>query len=311
MMNPDECPLCGADLEFNQVFYVCEGCFTPFNPGELGEVYQQKARESAEAVGDSIIVEKENTIATVIINRPEQRNAITLNMWHRFKYLFEEIDGDPTVKLVILKGQGSTSFSAGADIKEFEQTRSTPQQARQYRQAFDSACESLFNLNKPSIAVIQGYCFGGGFELALCADLRIASESATFAIPAAKMGLAIPHSFVSRLASLSGHANAAYMLLTSRSITSEQAYKTGLVNTVLLNNDLDQHIEDLSNEILSLSPNSHAIHKQVLRDIENYGAPANIPTSKLNVPKKVTESPDFREGVRAFLEKRKPNFNDL
>lgn len=308
MFNPDECPLCGADLEFNQVFYVCEGCFTPFNPGELEQVYLNQARESAELVGDQIIVEKKNKVATVIINRPEQRNAISLNMWHRFKYLFEELDGDSDIRLVVLRGQGSISFSAGADIKEFEQTRATPQQARHYRQAFDSACDALYNLNKPSIAVIQGHCFGGGFELALCADLRISSESASFAIPAAKMGLAIPHSFVSKIASISGHGNAAYMLLTSMSITSEDAHRTGLVNVVIETNELEDYLKDLTVQILSLSPNSHSIHKQVLRDIENFGAPANVPSSRLNAPRRATENPDFHEGVRAFLEKRKPDF---
>ena len=307
-MDPNVCPLCGGDLDFNQAFYVCEACFTPFNPGELETAWQAQGDEVAAQVGDQILVERDGATATVVINRPAQRNAISLAMWHRFRHIFEELGADDTVGLVRVTGAGDRAFSAGADVKEFEETRATPPKARTYRDAFEAACDALAAMPKPSVAVVRGYCYGGGFELALSADLRIAAESSSFSIPAARMGLAITHTFVSRLTALAGQSNAAYLLLSGRSLAASEAHFMGLVTAVVPGDELDAYVDALGADILALSPHSHAVHKQVLRDLLEYGAPGNVPRARLDLPRRATESDDFREGVRAFMEKRSPRF---
>ena len=307
-MDPNACPLCGGNLDFNQAFYVCEECFTPFNPGEIETAWQLKADEIAAQVGDQILVERDGATATIVINRPDQRNAISLAMWHRFIQIFEELGADDAVGLVRIRGAGDRAFSAGADVKEFEETRATPPKARSYRDAFEAACDALAAMPKPSIAVVRGYCYGGGFELALSADLRIAAETSSFSIPAARVGLAITHVFISRITALAGHANAAYLLLSGRSVPGPEAHAMGLVTAVVADAELDAYVDALGADILALSPNSHAVHKGVLRDLLEYGAPANVPQERLMLPRGATESDDFREGVRAFMEKRSPDF---
>lgn len=307
-METNVCPLCGGELEYNQVFFVCGACFTPFNHGELETAWQAKGDALGAQVGDQIVVQRKGAVASVVINRPDQRNAISLAMWNRFRHLFQELGTDRTIGLVSITGAGDHAFSAGADVKEFEETRSTPTDARSYHQSFEAACDALAMMPQPSLAVVRGYCYGGGFELALSADLRVASESSSFAIPAARMGLAITHAFVSRLTALAGHANASYLLLSGRSVPAIEAHAMGLVNVVVPDDALSAYAEGLGTDILKLSPNSHAVHKAVLRDLLEYGAPGHVSSDRLALPRSATESADFREGVRAFLEKRAPDF---
>ena len=308
-MDPNVCPNCGGDLESNNVFYVCEVCFTPYNAEDLAPAWQAKWAKQAALVDDQIVVRRDGAVATVVINRPEQRNAITLAMWHWFARLFEELDADDTVGLVIVTGSGDQAFSAGADVKEFEETRSTPQKAREYGGAFEQACDALAAMSTPSVAAVRGYCYGGGFELALSADIRVAAETSAFAIPAARMGLAIGHTFVGRMMALVGPGHTGYLLLTGRSIAGAEARDMGLVNAVVPNVELDAYLTTLAADLLALSPNSHRVHKQAIRDLLEFGAPGNVPKGRLMLPRTATESADFKEGVRAFMEKRSPRFH--
>ncbi len=302
------CPECGGDLEYNSVFYVCEVCFTPYNPEDLEPARRAQWAAQAAEVGDQIMLRREGAVATVVINRPEQRNAITLAMWQRFARLFEELDADDTVGLVIVRGADDRAFSAGADVKEFEETRSTPHKARGYRDAFERACDALAGMSKPSIAAVRGYCYGGGFELALSADIRVAAETSSFAIPAARMGLAISHVFVGRMMALAGSGHTGYLLLTGRSVSGTEAHDMGLVSVVVPDAELEAYLAELTADVLALSPNSHRVHKQVMRDLLEFGAHGNVPQSRRGLPRSATDSEDFREGVRAFMEKRSPQF---
>ena len=132
---------------------------------------------------DALLLERDGAVATLTLNRPEQRNAISYDMWLRLPALFAELEADDAVRVVVLTGAGEKAFSAGADIKDFEETRSTPDRARNYRQAVLDACDALDALSKPTIAAIRGYCLGGGLELAMYADLRIASRMRSSACP--------------------------------------------------------------------------------------------------------------------------------
>ncbi len=255
-----------------------------------------------------ILVERDGAVATLTLNRPEQRNAISYDMWVRLPGLLAELDADDAVRAMLLTGAGEKAFSAGADIKDFEETRSTPERARNYRHAVHEACDALNALSKPTIAAIRGYCLGGGLELAVCADVRIASADAQFGLPAAKRGIAVSHGHIDRLLRLAGAGDAAYLMLTGRSISAERALVAGIVSVVVDADALMEEARALAEEVASLSPVSHRTHKQVIRDLLEFGAADQVPSERASVLDGAEASEDFMEGVRSFREKRPPNF---
>ena len=262
----------------------------------------------SETADGHLLVERDGAVATLVINRPEQRNAISHAMWGRFPAVLRDIERDEAVRVVLLTGAGDRAFSAGADIKDFEQTRSTPEQAKDYRERVEAACAALGSLSKPTIAVVRGYCLGGGFELALCADLRVAARGARFGLPAARRGIAVSHAHVARLLAVAGRSTATYLLLSGREIPAADALATGLLNSVHAPEDLDGYVAELAAAIAVLSPVSHRLHKGVLRDLAAFGPAANGPADRLGLPETAASSEDFREGVRSFLERREPDF---
>jgi enoyl-CoA hydratase/carnithine racemase len=257
---------------------------------------------------DHLLVRRDGPVATVVLNRPAQRNAITQAMWEALPGLLAQVGADPAVRVVQVTGAGEQAFSAGADIKEFERTRSTPEQARAYRHAVEAAGEALAHLHQPTVAVVRGHCLGGGFELALHADLRVAADDASFGLPAAKRGLAASHQHTARLVALAGLGGASYILLSARTIGAVEALRLGLVNAVVPATELDAYAATLAGELSALSPVTHRVHKQVMADVLTHGGPAQVPVDRLDLPSIAESSEDFREGVRSFLEKRSPRF---
>ncbi len=263
---------------------------------------------ASEPPDDHLLVARDGAVATVVINRPEQRNAISHAMWGRLPAILRDIDRDEAVRVVLVTGAGEEAFSAGADIKEFEQTRSTPEQARDYRDRVEAACAALGSMSKPTIAVVRGYCLGGGLELALCADLRIAARGARLGLPAARRGIAVSHAHLARLLRLAGRGTTSYLLLSGRELTAEEALAAGLVNSVHAPDELDPYVRDLAADIAELSPVSHRLHKGALADLAEHGAAANVPADRLALLEGAASSEDFREGVRSSLERREPEF---
>lgn len=257
---------------------------------------------------DSLLVERRGAVGALTINRPERRNAVSYAMWRRLPGLLAELDADPEVRVVVVTGAGGLAFSAGADVADFEETRSSPERARDYREAVHAACDALVNLSKPSLAVVRGHCLGGGLEIALCADIRIASLDASFGLPAAKRGIAISHAHVDRLLRLAGPGEAAYLLLSGRSISAARAEAAGVVSLTASGDELDERARELADEVASLSPVSHRMHKRVLRDLLEFGAADQVPAERLAALDESEASADFLEGVRAFREKRAPRF---
>lgn len=257
---------------------------------------------------DAILVERDGAVATLTLNRPERRNAISYAMWLRLPEALGELDADDGVRAALITGSGDQAFSAGADIADFEETRSTPELAREYRRAVHAACDALAGLSKPTIAVARGHCLGGGLELALCADIRIASLDASFGLPAARRGIAVSHAHVDRLLRLAGPGETAYLLLSGRAIPAGRAAALGIVSMAVKSEELADRAHALAEEIAALSPASHRMHKRVLRDLLEFGSAGQTPPERLAAPEEAEASKDFMEGVRAFREKRAPRF---
>ncbi len=152
----------------------------------------------------SVYLERHGSIATIIINRPEQRNAINVEMWLELKRLAGEIDKVDETRVVIIRGAGDEAFSAGADISEFDSLRNNSKQGRAYSESFDGALDAVWGINKPVISMIRGFCVGGGLELACCTDLRIAAEGSRFGIPTARLGVLVGYREMRRLLQLVG-----------------------------------------------------------------------------------------------------------
>ncbi|MDP3064149.1 MAG: enoyl-CoA hydratase-related protein [Chloroflexota bacterium] len=261
-----------------------------------------------QAMGQEIQLARRDSVTTVTLNRPEQRNAISYAMWLELADVFRQLDGDPETRVVVLRGAGEAAFSAGADIKDFEAHRSDGAKARQYSAAAEGAMQALAACSRPTIAMIQGYCVGGGCELALFADMRVAATGSKFGIPAARLGIVLGHREVRRLVALVGLGAAMHMLLIARTMSADEALRIGLVDAVVPVAELEGHTYALAEEIAGLAPLSHAGHKRVLASVLKDPSLAGLSAEERDAPFRAFDSEDYREGVRAFLEKRKPRF---
>jgi enoyl-CoA hydratase len=259
-------------------------------------------------MSDEILLSTVDGIATVTLNRPEKRNAINYGMWQRLPGIWSHIDNDPKIRAVLITGMGDEAFSAGADIGEFERYRGNSRQGKQWGRVLDEALEGLNNLTKPTIAVIKGYCIGGGCELAAFADMRFAAENARFGITAARLGIVLGYRETRRLIQLVGPANASYILLSARHLDAKEALLMGLVNLVLPLEHLADYTNKLVMDIAALAPLSHKGNKEVIRINLVNPSLEGLSQAQEEVPFGVFDSDDFREGRSAFIEKRRPKF---
>ncbi len=257
---------------------------------------------------DYILVERQLPIATITINRPRQRNAINYAMWGELADCLTELDRDREVRVIVITGAGEVAFSAGADIADFDQYRADSTRGKVYNQAVDRLLDCLTSMNTPTISMIRGFAAGGGCELAVATDLRIAAGGSRLGIPAARLGISIGHREMRGLVSLVGKGNALYILLSGRLIDAEEALRMGLVNQVVEPNELESVTYQLAREIATLAPLSHAANKQTLNQVQAKPALENLTREEAEIPLAQFDTRDYQEGYRAFLEKRSPNF---
>ena len=263
-----------------------------------------KAGEQVASIEHSI----EAGIATIVLNQPGRRNAMKLAMWEELGSVVREVDADPGVKLIILRGSGREAFSAGADISEFEEKRSTPAKAFEWDRRTDEALKSLVFASKPSIAMIYGACVGGGCEMALTCDLRIASEDSYYGVPAARLGISVNAEIIKWLVDIVGPANAKYILFTGNNrIPASRALAMGLVNEVVSADQVESRTHELANEIMRGAPLAVSWAKRsievILRDPDLSTWPERDEQAA-----ELFGTDDFKEGAAAFLEKRQPRF---
>ena len=257
---------------------------------------------------DDILVSVGDDIATVTLNRPEQRNAMNRGMWQALGRIWSELEGDDAVRAVVVTGAGDEAFSAGADIKEFDEHRSDSVKARAWSASVDAAMENLGNMSKPTVALIKGYCVGGGCELAAFADIRVATPNAQFGVPAARLGISIGYEEMRRLVQLVGIGNASYILLSARMLDAQEALRVGLVNQVVPPEEIDEYTSKLVKSMAALAPIALKDNKEIIRTVLADPDLGGLTPEQQALPYRVFDTEDFAEGRRAFVEKRRPVF---
>ncbi|MCS7207534.1 MAG: enoyl-CoA hydratase-related protein [Dehalococcoidia bacterium] len=258
-------------------------------------------------MSQDILLTVSDGIATITFNRPTQRNAMNYQMWLDLQRLMVDLEHDPQVRVVVFTGAGDEAFSAGADIKDFDLYRNNADKARLYAHASEGAMDMIEALPKPTISLIKGYCIGGGCELATATDIRIGADNARLGITAARLGITIGFKEMRRLVDCVGPAGAKYILLTARLLDAQEALRLGLLHQVVPLAEVEAYTYRLAQEIANLGPLSHRYNKRILHKVITDPALRLTPEEEA-MPFRVFDSQDYHEGRRAFLEKRKPQF---
>ena len=251
--------------------------------------------------------DRDGAVAKIVFNNPAKHNAVSLDMWVRFAELLGEYAADDGVRVLVISGAGGKAFVSGADISKFESERASKEAVEKYNATSKGSYEQLYSFPKPTIAKINGYCIGGGMNVAVGCDLRFAEEGSRFAIPAAKLGLGYGYYGVARLSRLVGISRAMEMFYTARQFPATEAYEMGLVNRILPTAELDDYVNETAERITGNAPMTIATIKAVT--IEMSKAPEQPDHAKLDqMVLDCFNSEDYIEGRRAFMEKRKPQF---
>ena len=251
---------------------------------------------------------KEGGTGWLVFSNPGKRNAVTFEMWSGLPGQLAAFAEDPEVKVVMLRGEGETAFVSGADISQFGQNRGSAEASAAYNAATTAAYAAVEHCPKPTLAMIRGYCIGGGLGIALGCDIRIAAEDARFAIPAAKLGLGYGFEGVRRLVEVVGPAFAKEILFTARQFGAEEALRMGLVNWVVPADALAGEAADLAERIAGNAPLTIRAAKLAA---DTAASGARSPERMAAIEEAVAAcfaSEDYREGRLAFAEKRQPRF---
>ena len=267
----------------------------------------EQAAKIVAAEPEPLLVRHEPPLGWLILNRPQVRNALNLRAWQRIVKGVAELNDDPDVRVIVMRGATPEAFISGADISEFPNLRANAEQARIYREAPGNATSAIANCPKPVIAMIAGICIGGGLQVALACDARIGARGTRLGIPAARLGLAYPLDGVMSLVSVCGAANARDILMSARIFDAEEAYAMGLLNKLVEPAELEDQVRQYAARMAANAPLTMAAAKAAIREGLKDGADRDLKTIAEMVSR-CFDSEDYREGVRAFMEKRQPRF---
>ena len=247
----------------------------------------------------------ENRVGYIVLDNPSKLNAISFSMWEKIGTTLEEYKKNKDIRCVVMTGNGEKAFSAGADISEFNDNRSLEEAVLLYDNVSKTTLNILQNFPKPTIAIINGYCIGGGLATALSCDVRIASEKSTFAIPAAKLGLAYDYLGIKKLRDLIGPSRAKYIFFTARQFSSTEAIQLGIIEQIFKEKDFKEGVIQVLNTIIGNAPLTIASAKLAIdADIED----KDLYKKCKEFEAMCFSSKDYEEGRLAFSEKRKPVF---
>jgi enoyl-CoA hydratase/carnithine racemase len=260
------------------------------------------------ATTEKLLLQKDGPIGWITFNQPEKRNAVSQEMWQAMPEYVADLASDPAIRVVILRGAGEAAFVAGADISQFKDRRRNAADEEEYRRISGAGSESLARLGKPLVAMIHGFCIGGGVSIAITCDLRIAADDARFGIPAARLGLGYHYKGMEKLMSLIGPAYTKELFFTARTdFSAQDALRMGLVNQVVPKADLERFTRDYA---LTMSRNAPLTLRSAKASVEQLLRPEDRRDYALldKLIKDCFDSQDYQEGVKAFSEKRRPQF---
>lgn len=256
---------------------------------------------------DKLVSYRAGSAAHVVFNNPERHNAVSLHMWERLHELLADLADDAGVRALVLSGAGGKAFVSGADISKFETERAGRDATERYNATAAAAYEALAAFPRPTIAKISGSCFGGGVNLAVCCDLRVASSDARFGVPAARLGVGYGLDAVRRLANTVGMTFALDLLYTGRHISAAEARSIGLVTHVVAHDELDEYVTQLTETIGRNAPRTIEAIKAAAVELGRNESDRDVARVEALV-RACFESDDYIEGRRAFAEKRPPKF---
>ena len=270
-----------------------------------GTVPSTAAPSNTVAAGQ-VITKVDGALGWIVFTQPRRFNAMSLEMWQQVPLAIAALDADPQVRVIGLRGAGQDAFVAGADISQFETKRSSVEAMQAYNEAVQAAYQSIITAMKPTVAMIYGYCIGGGLALALSTDLRLAAMGARFGIPAAKLGIGYDYEGVGRLVDLVGPAFAKEIFYTGRRFSAEEALAMGLINRLYPAEALAAAVEALANGMAANAPLTlRAVKLSVECHLEQRRAASEAVQEAIAA---CLRSEDYQEGRRAFMEKRLPRF---
>jgi enoyl-CoA hydratase len=256
---------------------------------------------------DKMVARRDGAVGHLIFNNPERRNAVSLDMWEAAARILDDFARDGAVRVVVVSGAGGKAFVSGADISRFGDERATEEAIARYNVMVEKANTAFYEFPKPTIAMIRGYCIGGGVGLAVCCDLRICSDNSRFGIPAAKLGLGYGFTGIKRLSDLVGPAFAKEIFYTARQFDAEEARAMGLVNRVVPEAELEDYVRDYAATIGANAPLTVDAVKYIVGQVVKDESQRDLARAAEMV-KKCFQSKDYVEGRTAFMEKRKPVF---
>jgi enoyl-CoA hydratase/carnithine racemase len=256
---------------------------------------------------DKMLSRKDGQVGTVIFNNPERHNAVSLEMWDATTRILDDFAKDDEIRVVVVTGAGGKAFVSGADISKFGDERSNEAAVAHYNAVVEKAYVTIHQFPKPTIAMIRGYCIGGGLGLAVCCDLRICSDVSRFALPAAKLGLGYGYSGIRRFVDVVGASFTKEIFFTARQFSAAEAQQMGLVNRVLPDAEVEAFVADYAATIAGNAPLTVNAVKAIVSEVTKDETQRDLARCSALV-KKCFDSKDYQEGRTAFMEKRKPVF---
>ena len=258
-------------------------------------------------VSGNVQILKNGHVGQILLDHPERHNAISTEMWQGLLDAALELGGDSEIRAVLLRGAGQKAFAAGADISEFDEKRTDSSANQAYDNVSDLAYQALSTMPKPLVAMIHGYCIGGGLAVALTADLRIAADDAKFTIPAAKLGLGYRASGLGKLVQLIGPSATKRILFLADRFGAEEALTMGLINQLVPKAELESVTDQWMQRICENAPLTIRAAKAGIDEWAKPESSQDFEAVNLLVDA-CFDSADYREGVEAFMQKRPPRF---
>jgi len=255
-----------------------------------------------------ILSRKTGAIGWLIFNHPEKHNAVSLEMSAAVPPIIADFDADPEIRVVIVTGAGDRSFIAGSNISNFDAVRANPEENSKYQAISQGSYDAVYHCSKPTVAMIKGYCMGGGMDYAASCDIRICSDDSVFAIPAVKLGLGYGYQGQIRLNRLIGSSRARDLYFTGRRYDAAEALTAGLVHEVVPAAGLEDRVRQYAESIAENAPLTIKALKRVFLELEKAPEERDMDAAHALIGA-CYDSEDYREGKVAFAEKRKPRFS--